>query len=60
MRYVGCQLSYGRFADPAQAFEAFINMNEKAPEFISLFIDDNLKKGLKGVRSHSHHLLLII
>lgn len=24
-------------------------MNEKAPEFISLFIDDNLKKGLKGV-----------
>ena len=24
-------------------------MNEKAPEFISLFIDENLKKGLKGV-----------
>lgn len=32
-----------------QAFESFINLNEKAPEFISLFIDDNLKKGLKGV-----------
>ncbi|TFY63803.1 hypothetical protein EVJ58_g3035 [Rhodofomes roseus] len=31
-----------------EAFEAFINMHEKAPEFISLFIDDNLKKGLKG------------
>lgn len=33
----------------AQAFETFINKNEKAPEFISLFIDENLKKGLKGV-----------
>jgi len=31
-----------------EAFETFINLNEKAPEFISLFIDDNLKKGLKG------------
>ena len=33
----------------AQAFEDFVNLNEKAPEFISLFIDENLKKGLKGV-----------
>lgn len=33
----------------SQAFETFINQNEKAPEFISLFVDDNLKKGLKGV-----------
>jgi len=32
-----------------QAFESFVNSHEKAPEFISLFIDDNLKKGLKGV-----------
>ncbi|THH18864.1 hypothetical protein EUX98_g8886 [Antrodiella citrinella] len=31
-----------------EAFESFINQNEKAPEFISLFVDDNLKKGLKG------------
>ncbi|KAI8980202.1 Cullin-domain-containing protein [Trametes punicea] len=31
-----------------EAFETFINLNEKSPEFISLFIDDNLKKGLKG------------
>ncbi|KAF9468103.1 Cullin [Collybia nuda] len=31
-----------------EAFESFINNNEKAPEYISLFIDDNLKKGLKG------------
>lgn len=26
-------------------------MHEKSPEFISLFIDENLKKGLKGVRN---------
>lgn len=32
-----------------QAFEDFVNLNEKAPEFISLFVDENLKKGLKGV-----------
>lgn len=31
-----------------EGFETFINMNTKASEFISLFIDDNLKKGLKG------------
>jgi cullin 3 len=31
-----------------EAFETFINLNEKSPEFISLFIDENLKKGLKG------------
>jgi cullin 3 len=31
-----------------QAFESFVNTNDKSPEFISLFIDDHLKKGLKG------------
>lgn len=31
-----------------EAFEDFINLNEKAPEYISLFVDENLKKGLKG------------
>ncbi|TFK40341.1 Cullin [Crucibulum laeve] len=31
-----------------EAFESFINTNDKAPEFISLFIDDHLKRGLKG------------
>ncbi|KAF8340363.1 Cullin-domain-containing protein [Cantharellus anzutake] len=31
-----------------EAFESFINSNPKAPEYISLFIDENLKKGLKG------------
>jgi cullin 3 len=32
-----------------EAFEKFINENQKSAEFISLFIDENLKKGLKGV-----------
>ncbi|CEP08220.1 hypothetical protein [Parasitella parasitica] len=31
-----------------EAFEKFINENQKSSEFISLFIDENLKKGLKG------------
>lgn len=31
-------------------FEYFINLNSKSPEYLSLFIDDKLKKGVKGVR----------
>ncbi|KAI9315665.1 Cullin [Dichotomocladium elegans] len=31
-----------------EAFEHLINENTKSAEFISLFIDENLKKGLKG------------
>lgn len=30
-------------------FEYFINLNPKSPEYLSLFIDDKLKKGAKGV-----------
>ncbi len=30
-------------------FEHFINLNQKSPEYLSLFIDDKLKKGVKGV-----------
>ena len=30
-------------------FEHFINLNCKSPEYLSLFIDDKLKKGVKGV-----------
>ena len=33
-----------------QAFETFINQVRKSPEYISIFLDENLKKGLKGVR----------
>eukprot|EP01026_Neomeris_dumetosa_P019947 TRINITY_DN1804_c0_g1_i2.p1 TRINITY_DN1804_c0_g1~~TRINITY_DN1804_c0_g1_i2.p1 ORF type:complete len:732 (-),score=100.54 TRINITY_DN1804_c0_g1_i2:296-2491(-) len=31
------------------AFEKFINLNQRSPEYISLFIDDKLRKGLKGL-----------
>ena len=31
-----------------QAFEAFVNLNQRSPEFISLFIDELLRKGQKG------------
>ncbi|KAL1916524.1 uncharacterized protein VTP21DRAFT_5715 [Calcarisporiella thermophila] len=31
-----------------EAFSNFINNNPKSPEYISLFIDENLKKGIKG------------
>ena len=30
-------------------FEHFLNLNPKSPEYLSLFIDDKLKKGVKGV-----------
>ncbi|XP_046854312.1 cullin-3-A-like [Xenia sp. Carnegie-2017] len=30
-------------------FEYFLNLNEKSPEYLSLFIDDKLKKGVKGL-----------
>ena len=32
-----------------QDFEFFVNLNEKSPEYLSLFIDEMLKKGVKGV-----------
>ncbi|KAJ7593081.1 Cullin-domain-containing protein [Mycena floridula] len=31
-----------------EAFESFINTNDRCSEYISLFIDDNLRRGLKG------------
>ncbi|KAF7312292.1 CULLIN-2 domain-containing protein [Mycena indigotica] len=31
-----------------ETFQSFVNSNERASEFISLFIDDHLKRGLKG------------
>lgn len=33
----------------ASDFEFFLNLNQKSPEYLSLFIDDKLKKGVKGV-----------
>ncbi|KAF8309915.1 Cullin-domain-containing protein [Clavulina sp. PMI_390] len=41
-----------------EAFETFINQHPKAPEFISLFIDENLKKGLKGKTDDEIELVL--
>lgn len=38
----GCETSIN------EAFETFVNSNPRSPEYISLFIDENLKKGLKG------------
>ena len=31
-----------------QAFETFINTQQRSPEYVSLFIDDRLRRGLKG------------
>ncbi|KAF8769975.1 Cullin-3 like protein [Argiope bruennichi] len=33
----------------ASDFECFLNLNPKSPEYLSLFIDDKLKKGVKGM-----------
>ncbi|KAF2359059.1 Cullin N-terminal [Trinorchestia longiramus] len=33
----------------ATDFEHFLNLNSKSPEYLSLFIDDKLKKGVKGM-----------
>ena len=31
------------------AFEYFINMGQRTPEYISLYMDDRLRKGVKGL-----------
>eukprot|EP01111_Echinosteliopsis_oligospora_P008697 TRINITY_DN2462_c0_g1_i1.p1 TRINITY_DN2462_c0_g1~~TRINITY_DN2462_c0_g1_i1.p1 ORF type:complete len:745 (-),score=221.56 TRINITY_DN2462_c0_g1_i1:110-2344(-) len=41
-----------------QSFEYFINLNQKSPEYISLFIDEKLKKGLKGVSDEEIEIVL--
>ena len=33
-----------------QDFEFFVNLNDRSPEYLSLFIDEMLKKGVKGVQ----------
>eukprot|EP01025_Chloroclados_australasicus_P021030 TRINITY_DN2207_c1_g1_i3.p1 TRINITY_DN2207_c1_g1~~TRINITY_DN2207_c1_g1_i3.p1 ORF type:complete len:736 (-),score=66.03 TRINITY_DN2207_c1_g1_i3:498-2705(-) len=40
------------------AFEKFINLNQRSPEYISLFIDDKLRKGLKGLTEENVDLVL--
>lgn len=40
------------------SFEYFINLNARSPEFISLFVDDKLRKGLKGVSEEDVEVVL--
>ena len=40
------------------SFEYFINLNARSPEFISLFVDDKLRKGLKGVSEEDVEIVL--
>ena len=40
------------------AFETFINMNNRSPEYISLYVDDKLRKGLKGASEDDVEVVL--
>ncbi|XP_021940248.1 cullin-3-A, partial [Zootermopsis nevadensis] len=42
----------------ASDFEHFLNLNPKSPEYLSLFIDDKLKKGVKGMTETEIELVL--
>ncbi|KAL3282913.1 hypothetical protein HHI36_006071 [Cryptolaemus montrouzieri] len=42
----------------ASDFEYFLNLNPKSPEYLSLFIDDKLKKGVKGMSEQEIELVL--
>ena len=35
--------------DTSKAFETFVNMNDRTPQYLSLFVDEQLTKGLKGM-----------
>ena len=39
-------------------FEYFLNLNQKSPEYLSLFIDDKLKKGVKGMTEQDIEMVL--
>ncbi|XP_031737858.1 cullin-3A isoform X3 [Cucumis sativus] len=40
------------------SFEYFINLNARSPEFISLFVDDKLRRGLRGVSEEDIEIVL--
>ncbi|KAK9750794.1 hypothetical protein RND81_02G222400 [Saponaria officinalis] len=40
------------------SFEFFINLNPRSPEFISLFVDDKLRRSLKGVTEEDVEVVL--
>ena len=39
-------------------FEHFLNLNKRSPEYLSLFIDDKLKKGVKGLSDAEVEMVL--
>eukprot|EP00117_Sycon_ciliatum_P030153 scpid29936/ scgid23840/ Cullin-3 len=39
-------------------FEFFVNLNNKSPEFLSLYVDEMLKKGLKGLSERECEVVL--
>jgi cullin 3 len=41
-----------------QSFENFINLNVRSPEYISLFMDEKLRKGLKGINEDDTEVVL--
>lgn len=40
------------------SFENFINLNNRSPEFISLYVDDKLRKGVKGANEEDIEAVL--
>ncbi|XP_060844607.1 cullin-3-like [Rhopalosiphum padi] len=42
----------------AADFEYFFNINSKSPEYLSLFIDEKLKKGVRGLSENDVELVL--
>lgn len=44
--------------DLNSSFEFFMNLNPRIPEYISLFVDDKLRKGLKGVSEDVVEIIL--
>lgn len=39
-------------------FEFFLNLNKRSPEYLSLYIDDKLKKGVKGLTDNDVEMFL--
>ncbi|XVF03355.1 hypothetical protein REPUB_Repub04eG0253800 [Reevesia pubescens] len=46
------------FQNALNSFEYFINLYPRSPEFISLFVDDKLRRGLKGVSEEDVEMIL--
>ena len=40
------------------AFEHFVNQNQRSPEYVSLFIDDHMRRGLKGTSEEEVEVVL--